>query len=103
MFLDIKNHNANVTDLANAKVGESVTVSGMIHNVRVTKWGGFIVLRKSRGLLQAVVSNESSKFFDEQGAEISGARSRRSRCRRPPAAYAAGCGYGPRCWLRDDE
>ena len=54
MFLDVTKHNENVTDLANAKVGESVSVSGMIHNVRVTKWGGFIVLRKSRGLLQAV-------------------------------------------------
>ena len=70
MFLDATKHNENVTDLANCKVGESVSVSGMIHNVRVTKWGGFIVLRKSRGLLQAVVSNETSKFFDETGAEI---------------------------------
>ena len=50
MFLNVNQHNENVTDLANAKVGESVSVSGMIHNVRVTKWGGFIVLRKSRGL-----------------------------------------------------
>ena len=66
MFLNIKNHNS-VTELANAKVGESVTVSGMIHNVRVTKWGGFIVLRKSRGLLQAVVSNDTSLFYDEKG------------------------------------
>ncbi|MBR4706391.1 MAG: hypothetical protein IKP02_12570, partial [Paludibacteraceae bacterium] len=70
MFLDVNSHKQNVTDLANCKVGESVSVSGMIHNVRVTKWGGFIVLRKSRGLLQAVVSNETSKFFDETGAEI---------------------------------
>ena len=70
MFLNVNQHNENVTDLANAKVGESVSVSGMIHNVRVTKWGGFIVLRKSRGLLQAVVSNETSKFFDEAGNEI---------------------------------
>ena len=58
MFLDVNSHKQNVTDLANCKVGESVSVSGMIHNVRVTKWGGFIVLRKSRGLLQAVVSND---------------------------------------------
>ena len=55
MFLNVNQHNENVTDLANCKVGESVSVSGMIHNVRVTKWGGFIVLRKSRGLLQAVL------------------------------------------------
>jgi aspartyl/asparaginyl-tRNA synthetase len=67
MFLNVNSHNENSTDLANCKVGESVTVSGMIHNVRVTKWGGFIVLRKSRGLLQAVVSNDTSKFFDENG------------------------------------
>ena len=70
MFLDATKHNENVTDLANAKVGESVTVSGMIHNVRVTKWGGFIVLRKSRGLLQAVVSNDQSTFFNENGEAI---------------------------------
>lgn len=70
MFLNVKNHNSNGTELANCKVGESVTVSGMIHNVRVTKWGGFIVLRKSRGLLQAVVSNDTSNFYDENGQPI---------------------------------
>ena len=71
MFLDIKNHNANGSDLANCKVGESVSVSGMIHNVRVTKWGGFIVLRKSRGLLQAVVSNDQSQITNENGEVVS--------------------------------
>ena len=70
MFLDVNNHQPQGVTIDNCKVGEQVTVSGMIHNVRVTKWGGFIVLRKSRGLLQAVVSNETSKFFDEKGAEI---------------------------------
>ena len=50
MFLDVKNHNQNVTDLANAKVGETVSDSGMIHNVRATKWGGLIMLRQSGGL-----------------------------------------------------
>ena len=70
MFLDATKHNENVTDLANAKVGESVSVSGMIHNVRVTKWGGFIVLRKSRGLLQAVVSNDQCQIYNEQGEAV---------------------------------
>ncbi len=70
MFLDIEKHNETGITIDNCKVGDSVTVSGMIHNVRVTKWGGFIVLRKSRGLLQAVVSNDTSRFFDEQGQEI---------------------------------
>lgn len=49
--------------------GQTVQVSGMIHNVRVTKWGGFIILRKARGLVQTVVGDQS-RFFDEQGAEI---------------------------------
>ena len=59
-----------VDNLAGAKAGEVVTVSGMIHNVRVTKWGGFIILRKACGLLQTVVDNSESKFFDEQGNAI---------------------------------
>ena len=59
-----------ITNLNNAKAGDLVEVSGMVHNVRVTKWGGFIILRKSRGLLQTVVSNEQSKFFDEQGNAV---------------------------------
>ena len=67
MFLDVNSHKQNVRDLANCKVGESVSVSGMIHNVRVTKWGGFIVLRKSRGLLQAVISNDQCQIYNEQG------------------------------------
>lgn len=49
--------------------GQTVEVSGMIHNVRVTKWGGFIILRKARGLVQTVVGDQSH-FFDEKGAEI---------------------------------
>lgn len=58
-----------LTNLNNAHTGDLVEVSGMIHNVRVTKWGGFIILRKSRGLLQAVVG-EQSQFFNEQGEQV---------------------------------
>ncbi len=46
-----------MNSLTNAKAGDFVEVSGMVHNVRVTKWGGFLILRKSRGLLQCVVSD----------------------------------------------
>lgn len=56
-------------NINNAHTGDLVEVSGMIHNVRVTKWGGFIILRKSRGLLQTVVG-EQSKFFNEQGEQV---------------------------------
>ncbi|MCQ2342969.1 MAG: aspartate--tRNA(Asn) ligase [Paludibacteraceae bacterium] len=51
-------------------IGSTVHVSGMIHNVRVTKWGGFIILRKPRGLVQTVVSEQSS-FVNEHGEVIS--------------------------------
>ena len=70
MLLDLTQHKPSGVTIDNCKAGDMVTVSGMIHNVRVTKWGGFIILRKSRGLLQAVVQNETSKFFDESGNEI---------------------------------
>ena len=58
-----------LTNLNNAHTGDLVEVSGMIHNVRVTKWGGFIILRKSRGLLQTVVGDRS-QFFNEQGEPV---------------------------------
>lgn len=70
MFLDIAQHLPDGLSLEQAKAGDQIKVKGMIHNVRVTKWGGFIVLRKSRGLLQTVVSNDTSKFFDESGNSI---------------------------------
>lgn len=70
MLLDLTQHNAAKTTIDNCKPGDTVVVSGMIHNVRITKWGGFIILRKSRGLLQAVVQNETSRFYDESGEEI---------------------------------
>lgn len=60
-----------ITNLNNAKAGDLVEVSGMVHNVRVTKWGGFIVLRKSRGLLQSVVSNDKCQMTNESGEAIS--------------------------------
>ena len=56
-------------NINNAKPGDLIEVSGMVHNVRVTKWGGFIILRKSCGLLQTVVGDQS-KFFNEQGEQI---------------------------------
>ena len=70
MFLDVNNHQPQGVTIDNCKVGEQVTVSGMIHNVRVTKWGGFIVLRKSRGLLQAVISNDQCQIYNEQGEAV---------------------------------
>ncbi|MBP5641687.1 MAG: aspartate--tRNA(Asn) ligase [Paludibacteraceae bacterium] len=59
-----------ITNLNNAKAGDLVEVSGMVHNVRVTKWGGFIILRKSRGLLQTVVSNDQCQIYNEQGETV---------------------------------
>ena len=71
-----------LTNLNNAHTGDLVEVSGMIHNVRVTKWGGFIILRKSRGLLQTVVGDQS-KFFNEQGEQVAISLKRRRRHWRP--------------------
>lgn len=53
-----------------AQAGDVLSVSGMIHNVRVTKWGGFIILRKATGLVQTVVDKGTSVFVNEQGAAI---------------------------------
>lgn len=58
------------SDVANAKQGDNIRIYGMIQNVRVTKWGGFIIIRKPDGLLQTVIQNETSSIFDENGEKI---------------------------------
>ncbi len=45
--------------------GNSISMYGMIHSIRVTKWGGFIILRKPQGLLQIIVQKDSSVIFNE--------------------------------------
>lgn len=51
--------------------GEQVEFSGMVYNTRVTKWGGFIIMRKPEGLVQVVVQNGDTVIKDENGEPIS--------------------------------
>lgn len=51
--------------------GEQVELSGMVYNTRVTKWGGFIILRKPEGLMQIVVQNDDIEIFNENGEIVS--------------------------------
>lgn len=52
-------------------IGSDVLICGMIHSIRVTKWGGFVVVRKPKGLLQIVVQNDTSKIYNENDEKIS--------------------------------
>jgi len=45
--------------------GETISLSGMVFNTRVTKWGGFILLRKPEGVLQVVIQNDVTQMVDE--------------------------------------
>ena len=58
------------SDLNNVKPLDHIRIYGMIHNLRITKWGGFLILRKANGLIQGVIQNETTKFVDEQKKEI---------------------------------
>lgn len=60
----------NETDLLDIPVGTEVEVYGMIHNTRITKWGGFIILRKAKGLLQTVFQNETAEVKNLNGHKI---------------------------------
>jgi nondiscriminating aspartyl-tRNA synthetase len=57
-------------DLLDIPSGTEVEVFGMIHNTRITKWGGFIILRKAKGLLQTVFQNETAEVTDLNGRKI---------------------------------
>lgn len=55
----------NGDDISMLTLGNSISICGMIHSIRVTKWGGFIILRKPQGLLQIIVQNDTSVIFNE--------------------------------------
>lgn len=42
------------------KEGEEVELFGIIQNIRTTKWGGFIILRMIKGLIQVVFENDNT-------------------------------------------
>lgn len=69
-FINSNFTQSEYSDIANAKQGDNIRIYGMIQNVRVTKWGGFIIVRKPDGLLQTVIQNETSSIFDENGEKI---------------------------------
>lgn len=57
-------------DISALNIGQEVEVFGMIQNTRITKWGGFIILRKAEGFLQAVFQNDTSEIFGEDGSKL---------------------------------
>jgi nondiscriminating aspartyl-tRNA synthetase len=69
-FIKITTQTPQSDNLATAKPGEEITVCGMVHNTRITKWGGFIILRKTNGLVQTVFQNDSAILTDETGNPI---------------------------------
>lgn len=58
------------SDIANAKEGQQVSFYGMVQNVRVTKWGGFVIIRKPDSLIQTIIQNDTTSIFDESGSNI---------------------------------
>lgn len=69
-FINSHHTTSEFSDLKQVNAGEHIRLCGMIHNVRLTKWGGFLILRKAEGLLQGVLQNEVTKVVDEKGETI---------------------------------
>lgn len=69
-FIKLTGEKRFADELSNVQIGQEVEICGMVHNARITKWGGFIILRKPKGLLQAVFQNDSSEIFNEEGNPI---------------------------------
>lgn len=69
-FINSHKTTSDFTDLSQVKPADHIKVYGMLHNLRITKWGGFLILRKATGLLQCIVQNEQTHFFDEKGNDI---------------------------------
>lgn len=69
-FIKLSDLKHSASELSEVQIGQEIEVYGMVHNARITKWGGFIILRTSKGLLQSVFQNDSSEIFDETGNAI---------------------------------
>ena len=54
----------NVLDI---KPGKETHLYGMVQNIRLTKWGGFLILRKPQGVIQVVLQNDATTIYDESG------------------------------------
>ncbi len=54
----------------NEKLGQEVDFFGIVHNTRISKWGGFVIIRKGFGLLQCVFNIGMSVAKDIEGNEI---------------------------------
>lgn len=69
-FVNVSGQKRVSDELSDLQIGQEVEICGMVHNARITKWGGFIILRKPKGLLQTIFQNDSSEIFDELGNPI---------------------------------
>jgi len=70
-FIKISERNNLVdNEITELQIGQEVEIFGMVHNTRITKWGGFIILRKPKGLIQTVFQNENVKVVDMEGNAI---------------------------------
>ena len=69
-FINAETIQSGFSDIAKVQPGDHVRLYGMVQNVRVTKWGGFVIIRKPDGMLQAVIQNDTSTLVNEQGATI---------------------------------
>src|ERR1035437_5196750 len=66
----ISSANSENIEINELRIGNEIEICGMVYNTRITKWGGFVILRTPHGLLQTVFQNENSKIFDKDGNPI---------------------------------
>ena len=57
-------------EVASLAAGQPARIYGMVQNIRFTKWGGFLILRKPKGVLQVVLQNDVTKVADEAGEAV---------------------------------
>ena len=69
-FINSNYIQSEYSDIAKAEQGQNICFYGMVQNVRVTKWGGFVIVRKPEGLVQTVIQKDTTSIVDEEGRAI---------------------------------
>lgn len=57
--------------LSSVSEGDRFEFSGMIQNIRFTKWGGFLIIRKPQGIMQVILQNEDTVVKNERNDIVS--------------------------------
>lgn len=90
-------------DRLNFEENKPLIIYGMIQNLRITKWGGFIILRTYKGLMQVVFENSVAIIRNSKGEKCDSGLLNREAAIKITGTVRKADIKDASLWLRDKE